>query len=242
MRIQIRILLSSFYFMIVFYGENTLGMFLAFRHDIIQEIFSMAVQDQPFGQLGRINSSSTSDTNQYYAATAAVQNQVTTATRLTDSTIKALVNSISTLINSNGGIQNSISLDSIKSYLVQRHNLSNPSDVETVIAALKQANPQVKIATLEEAIEELYKDQTTINTIVRELLNNELASDSSYTSDDLVKIIKQKFPSVSDAIITGVLDSLAAQITRVASGKYHNPVDTFDRNSFLYRPKLLGSQ
>jgi hypothetical protein len=216
------------------------------------EIFQMAVQDQPFGRLIKIKSH-TSITNPYYDAST--QYQVTT--RLTDSTIKALVNSILTLIDSNNGIQNPISLESIKSYLVQRHNLSNPSDVETVIAAFKQAYPQIKIATLEEAIQELYKDQTTINTIVRELLNNELASDSTYTSDDLVKIIKQKFPSVSDAIITGVLDSLAAQITKVASitkgayhnpvtywqnRKYHNPIDAFDRNSFLYRRKLLGNR
>ena len=201
----------------------------------------------------RINSD-TSGTNQYPAGT---QNQVTIM-RLTDSTVKALVKSLSSLIDYNGGTTpRPISLDNVKSYLAQKHNLSDPSDVETVIEAFKQAYPQVKIATLEDAIQELYRDQTTINTIVRELLTNELAGDSTYTNDDLVKTIRQKFPSANDAIINGVLNNLAAQITRVSSvtkgtydnpvtywqnRKYHNPVDTFDHDSFLYRPRLSGSQ
>jgi hypothetical protein len=70
-------------------------------------------------------SSSTSNTNRYYTAGAHDQYAIATATRLTDSTIKALVNSILTLIDSNGGIQNPISLDAIKSYLAQRHDLND---------------------------------------------------------------------------------------------------------------------
>jgi hypothetical protein len=230
----------------------------------------MIQQQQPFGwlwnarfkemeQQRRINSSSTSNTNQYHTASTQ-QNQVTT-TRLTDSTLMALVKSLSSLIDYNNGggttTPKPISLDNIKSYLAQKHNLTDPLDVEAVIEAFKQTYPQVKIATLEEAIQALYRDQTIINTIVRELLNNELAGGSKYTSDDLVKVIRQKFPSANDVIINAVLNNLAAQIARVASvtrgtydkpvtywqnRKYHNPVDTFDRNSFLYRPKLFGSQ
>jgi hypothetical protein len=47
-----------------------------------------------------------------------------------------------------------------------------------LIEAFKQTYPHVKIATLEEAIQALHTDQTIINTIVRDLLNNELAGDS----------------------------------------------------------------
>ena len=36
------------------------------------------------------------------------------------------------------------------------------------------------------SIQALYTNQTIINTLVRDLLNNELARDSTYTSDDLV--------------------------------------------------------
>src|ERR687884_551959 len=98
----------------------------------------------------RRRNSSTSDTSQYYY-TAGTQNQVTT-TRLTDSTVKALVKSLSSLIDYNRGTASKpISLDNIKGYLAQRHNLSDPSDAETVIDAFQQAYPHVKIATLEEA-------------------------------------------------------------------------------------------
>jgi hypothetical protein len=63
--------------------------------------------------------------------------------------------------------------------------------------------------------------------------------------------------AVNPFILNGVFDKLAAQITRVASitkGTCGNPVtywqnrnhhgsaNTFDSTSFLYRPKLLGSQ
>ena len=73
----------------------------------------------------------------------------------------------------------------------------------------------------------------------------------------LVQIIKQKFPSASEARTNGVLSDLAAQINKVASitkgtydnpttylqnRKYHHSVDIIGRNSFLYRPKLsVGS-
>ena len=150
-----------------------------------------------------------------------------------------------------------ISLDNIKSYLAQMHSLSDPSDVQSVIEAFQQAYPRVKIATLEEAIQALHRDQTIINAIVGGLLDNELAGGTTYSTDEFAKIIKQKFPSASDAIINGVLDNLAAQITRVASvtrgtydnpvtywqnRKYHNPAYTFEPNTFLYRPKLFGSK
>jgi hypothetical protein len=90
------------------------------------------------------------------------------------------------------------------------------------------------------------------------LLDNELAGGNTYSTDALAKIIKQKYyPPANDAIVNGVFDKLAAQITRVASitkGTCGNPVtywqnrnhhgsaNTFDSTSFLYRPKLLGSQ
>lgn len=69
-------------------------------------------------------------------------------------------------------------------------------------------------------------------------MNNELADGSIYTGDDLAKVIKQKFPSASDTIISGVLENLAAQITNVASvtrGTYDNPV-TYWRNRKYYNP------
>jgi hypothetical protein len=90
------------------------------------------------------------------------------------------------------------------------------------------------------------------------LLDNGLAGGNTYSTDALAKIIKQKYyPPANDAIVNGVFDKLAAQITRVASitkGTCGNPVtywqnrnhhgsaNTFDSTSFLYRPKLLGSQ
>jgi hypothetical protein len=49
-----------------------------------------------------------------------------------------------------------------------RHNLSDPSDVHTVIEAFQQAYPHVKIATLEEAIQAFHRDQTIINTIAED--------------------------------------------------------------------------
>ena len=130
--------------------------------------------------------------------------------------------------------------------------------MDTVIEAFQQAYPHVKIATLEEAIQALHRDQTIINAILRNLLNNELAGGNTYSTDELGKIIKQKYyPAANDAIVNGVFAKLAAQITKVASitkGHYDNPVtywqnrnhhdsaNTFDRNSFLYIPKLFGSQ
>jgi hypothetical protein len=86
-------------------------------------------------QQRRINSS-TSATSQYYY-TASTQNRVTT-TRLTDSTVRALVKSLSSLIDYNGGTTpKPISLHNIKSYLAQRHSLSDASDVQTVIDAFQ---------------------------------------------------------------------------------------------------------
>jgi hypothetical protein len=107
----------------------------------------------------RIDSSTSSTSQHYY--TASTQNQVTI--RLTDSTVKTLVKSLSSLIDYNGGTApKPISLDTIKRYLAQRHNLSDPSDVQAVIEAFQQAYPQVKIATLEEAIQALDRDYTII--------------------------------------------------------------------------------
>jgi hypothetical protein len=60
------------------------------------------------------------------------------------------------------------------------------------------------------------------------LLDNELAGGNTYSTDALAKIIKQKYyPPANDAILNGVFDKLAAQITRVASitkGTCGNPV------------------
>ena len=138
-------------------------------------------------QQRRINSS-TSGTSQYYCA-AGTQHQVTT-TRLTDSMVEALANSLSSLIDYNGGTApKPVSLDNIKGYLAQRHNLSDPSDVQTVIEAFQQAFPHVKIATLEKAIQALHKDQTIINAIVGDLMNNELAGGNTYSTDELAEII-----------------------------------------------------
>jgi len=56
-----------------------------------------------------------------------------------------------------------------------------------------------------------------INTIVTDLLNIELAGGETYTTSQLIQIIKQKYPDASSAIIMGVINTLAGQITKVAS-------------------------
>ena len=43
------------------------------------------------------------------------------------------------------------------------------------------------IAIPEEAIQALYRDQTTMNAIVRDLLDNELAGGNTYSTDELAK-------------------------------------------------------
>jgi hypothetical protein len=43
------------------------------------------------------------------------------------------------------------------------------------------------------------------------LLDNELAGGNTYSTDELAKIIKQKYyPPANDAIVNGLLDKLAA--------------------------------
>jgi hypothetical protein len=58
-----------------------------------------------------------------------------------------LVKSLSSVIDYNGGTTpKPISLHNIKSYLAQRHSLSDASDVQTVIDAFQQAYPHSNVA------------------------------------------------------------------------------------------------
>jgi hypothetical protein len=61
------------------------------------------------------------------------------------------------------------------------------------------------------------QDQAMVNTIVTDLLNNELAGGDTYTTMQLIQIIKQKYPDASSAVIMGGINNLAGQITKVAS-------------------------
>ena len=57
------------------------------------------------------------------------------------------------------------------------------------------------------------QDQALAQTIVTDLLNNELAGDGT-SSSQLIQIIKQKYPDASSAVIMGVINNLAGQITK----------------------------
>jgi hypothetical protein len=62
------------------------------------------------------------------------------------------------------------------------------------------------------------QDQAMVNTIVKDLLNNELAAGGgTYTTTQLIQIINRKYPMVTTEVVMGVLDNLAGQKAKVAS-------------------------
>jgi hypothetical protein len=61
------------------------------------------------------------------------------------------------------------------------------------------------------------QDQAMVDTIVKDLLSNELAGGGAYTTTQLIQIINQKYPMVTTEVVMGVLDSLAGQKAKVAS-------------------------
>jgi hypothetical protein len=66
-----------------------------------------------------------------------------------------------------------------------------------------------------------------VDTIVKDLLSNELAGGGRYTTTQLIQIIYRKYPMVTTDVVMGVLDSLAGQKAKVASvtqGAWDNPV------------------
>jgi hypothetical protein len=56
-----------------------------------------------------------------------------------------------------------------------------------------------------------------VQTIVTDLPNNEFAGVGTYTTSELIQIIKQRYPDESSPVIMGVINNLAGQITKVAS-------------------------
>jgi hypothetical protein len=57
-----------------------------------------------------------------------------------------------------------------------------------------------------------------VETIVKDLLSNELSAAGIYTTTQLIQIINRKYPMVTSEVVMGVLDSLAGQKAKVASG------------------------